>query len=152
MRQNACPHVVRRSGGYARAMGSAGGRAEDWPRGQSDAQAPGRPVRDQPQRARRPRHADPADPGSYPPPDGDWSSTDVARAAAPPGGLPRGGTAAPGDRPARGGPPSARTGPTPLPPRGGPPRRGTGPSPTQPPRSGPSREGTGPSPTQPPRG
>ena len=54
-------------------MSSAGGRADEQPRGQPDAQAPGRPGRDRPQGARRPRPADPADPGSYPPSAGDWS-------------------------------------------------------------------------------
>src|SRR2546430_1638132 len=41
-------------------MGSAGGRADEQPGGQSDAQA------------RRPRHTGPADPGSYQPPDDAW--------------------------------------------------------------------------------
>ena len=40
--------------GYARAMGSAGGRGDEPPRGLPDARTPGRPARDQPQRARRP--------------------------------------------------------------------------------------------------
>src|SRR5215475_12032167 len=141
-------HLASRSGGYARAMGSAGGRADERPRGQSDAPAPGRPVPDQPPGGRRARHASPADPDSYQPPAGDQG---------PAGGPPRGGTAAPGSLPPRGGPPSSRTGPARLPPRGGPPREGTGASPAPPargapPRGGPSRPGTGPSPVLPARG
>ena len=90
-------------------MDSAGGRADEQPRGQPDAQA------------RRPRHTGPADPGSYQPPDDDWGPADgpappppgrtaVARAAAPPNGPwppadrpPPGGTATPGHLPPRGG-------------------------------------------------
>src|SRR5215472_2169430 len=124
-------------------MGSPGGRADEQPRGQPDALA------------RRPRHAGPADPGSYQPPDEDWSP-----AGGPPSARtgptrlpPREGTGPSPALPPRGGPPRQGTGPSPaMPPRNGPPRHGTGPSPALPSRGGPPRRGTGPSATLPPRG
>src|SRR5262252_9222294 len=97
-------------------MDSAGGRGNEPPRVQSDARAPGRPPRDRPQGAGRPRHASPADPGSY--------------------------QHAAGDRDPAGGPAPAGPGSPPVgpgsPPRGAvpdgtmAPRGGTGPSPAMP--------------------